>query len=197
MFLIYDGFDHETVEVLRGIKNFLNWAHVGNCILDKEDPLYGDMHPGLDHPKSAITPEILKDYFRTLMDIEFEGGIGLEVMPYGDQLSESVIYNGIAAINNATAQIVVNYAIGSYRFKTRRFMPERLFYRFSDYKIKHPEIIKEEAKAANVDLIPTISNLLIIAADHPARYVTSVQGDDFSYGRSPTIFGTDCPLFIR
>ena len=39
MFLIYDGFDHETVEVLRGIKNFLNWAHVGNCILDKEDPL--------------------------------------------------------------------------------------------------------------------------------------------------------------
>ena len=114
MFLIYDGFDHETVEVLRGIKNFLNWVMSGNCILDKEDPLLRRYASWIKSSKKCNYPQILKNYFRTLMDIEFEGGIGLEVMPYGDQLSESVIYNGIAAINNATAQIVVNYAIGSY-----------------------------------------------------------------------------------
>ncbi len=61
-------------------------------------------------------------------------------------------------------------------------MPERLFYRFSDYKIKHPEIIKEEAKARQRRSYPYNSNLLIIAADHPARYVTSVQGDDLAMG---------------
>jgi DhnA family fructose-bisphosphate aldolase class Ia/sugar phosphate isomerase/epimerase len=182
MFLIFDGFKHETVDVIRTLKPFLNWAHIANSISDKTDPRYGDLHPGMANPNGNVTPNVLREFYTALMDIDFAGGIGLEVMPYGDELSESVMYNGIAAMKNAEAQIKVNYAIGSYRFKTRKFLPERLFYKITEFKIAQSQKIMESAKNRKQRPYPWDSNILIIAADHPARFVTNVRGDEIAMG---------------
>ncbi len=182
MFLIREGFDHETTDVIRTLKPFLNWAHIANSVSDEDDDLYGDLHPGMYHPNGNVTPEVLKDFYIALNDIDFKGGMGLEVMPYGDQLSESVMYNGIAAMKQAESQIQVNYAIGSYRFKTREFLPERLFFKITDYKIKHSDKIMEVAKNRKKRPYPWDDNLIIIAADHPARHVTNVGDNEIAMG---------------
>ncbi len=182
MFLIRDGFEHETVDVIRSLKPFLNWAHVANSVSDLHDDRYGDLHPGMYYPGGNVTPEVLKDFYTALNDIDFKGGIGLEVMPYGDQISESVMYNGIAAMKQAENQIQVNYAIGSYRFKTRTFLPERLFFKITEFKIKNQAKIKEVAKARKKRPYPYEDNIIIIAADHPARNVTNVGSDAIAMG---------------
>jgi DhnA family fructose-bisphosphate aldolase class Ia/sugar phosphate isomerase/epimerase len=189
MHLIVDGFDHEEVDVLRSLKPFLNWAHIGNSVTDKDNPRYGDMHPAMSYPGGNVTPEVLKKYFETLSHINFDGGLGLEVMPYGEELSESVMYNGIAAMKMACAQINVNYAIGDYRFKTRKYLPERLFYKITQNKIDRGEIIKEDAKKRLKRAYPWKGNLIIIAADHPGRYVTSVGEDEIAMGDRQNYLG--------
>jgi DhnA family fructose-bisphosphate aldolase class Ia/sugar phosphate isomerase/epimerase len=189
MALIYDGFEHEEPEVLRSLKPFLNWAHVGNCVTNKEDPRYGDTHPAMSYPGGVVTPEVLKKYFELLNEIDFQGGIGLEVMPYGEELSESVMYNGIAEMKTACSHIVVNYALGSYRFKTRKYLPERLFYKITNFKIERSDVIKEVAKKRLKRAYPWKGNLLIIAADHPARYVTSVGDDQIAMGDRQNYLG--------
>ncbi|WP_371805080.1 Cgl0159 family (beta/alpha)8-fold protein [Candidatus Lokiarchaeum ossiferum] len=182
MFLIFDGGYPETVETIRSLKPFLNWVHVANCVAEEEKNAYGDLHLSMDHPDGAVTPTVLKEFYIALMDIDFEGGIALEVMPIGDQSSESVIYTGIAAMKNAEAHIMVNYAIGAYRFKTRQFLPERLFYRLTEYKIKHSTQILENAKKRKKRSYPWDSNIIIVAADHPARFVTTVGDNEVAMG---------------
>jgi len=182
MFLLTEGFEHEKVDSLRVLAPYLNWVHVANCITDKADPLYGDMHVSMDNPKGAVTPEILADFLKTLNEINFEGGIGFEFMPYGRQLSESVVNIAIAQYQEAAAQIDVNYAIGSFRFKTRKYLPEKLFYMITDMRMRKPEILKEEYDKRVQRKKPYDKNLLIVAADHPARNVTEVGDDPFLMG---------------
>jgi DhnA family fructose-bisphosphate aldolase class Ia len=182
MFLIHEGFDHEVVSVIRELAPYLNWVHLANSISDPNDPLYGDMHPGMDHPNGNVTPDVVKAFFKELVDIRFEGGIGLELMPYGDQLSENVVMNGINSFTQGANQIVVNYAVGGYRFKTRKFLPERLFYKITEERIRNPQVAIEELKKRKRRAYPWDSNLIIIAADHPARFVTRVGDDPIGMG---------------
>ncbi len=183
MFLIKSGFESENVDVIKTLKPFLNWIHIGNSVTDKKSPLYGDYHVSMDHPEGAVTPHVVRDFFTALVDVGYESGIGLEVMPIPpDQLSESVVMTGIAAFKAAAEEISVNYAIGSYRFKTRKFLPERLFYRITEERIKDPDIVKKEAAKRKQRKRPYDKNIIIIAADHPARYVTRVGDDPLAMG---------------
>ena len=183
MFLIKSGFEGETVDVIKSLKPYLNWIHYGNNIIDKKHPLYGDYHVSMDHPDGAVTPQVVREFFPALVEVEYENGIGLEVMPIPpDQLSESVVLTGIAAFKNAAEEISVNYAIGGYRFKTRRFLPERLFYKITEERINNPDIIKTEAAKRKLRKRPYDKNIIIIAADHPARNVTRVGDDPLAMG---------------
>ena len=182
MFLIRDGYEHETVEVIRQLKPFLNWVHIANSVSDKTSDRYGDLHPGMDHPLGNVTPEVLKEFYIALADIDFAGGMGLEVMPYGDQISESVMYNGIASMKQAEAQLLVNYAVGSYRFKTREFLPERLFFQLTEWKIRNASKIIEIAKNRKKRTYPWDEKIIVIAADHPARFVTGVGDNEIAMG---------------
>lgn len=182
MFLLKEGFEHETSESLRILAPYLNWVHIANAVVDKSDPLYGDTHVSADYPNGIVTPDILSDFVKTLNDIKFKGGIGFEYMPYGRQLSESVVNIAIAAFQEAAQQIDVNYAIGDYRFKTRKFLPEKIFFMITDLKTKHPEIIAQEYQNRIVPKKPYDKNLLIVAADHPARNVTRVGEDPYLMG---------------
>ncbi|MCP4760911.1 MAG: TIM barrel protein [archaeon] len=182
MFLLREGFEPETVASLRTLAPYLNWAHIANSVIDKTDPYYGDTHVSADYTNGVATPEVLANFVKTLNEIEFQGGIGFEYMPHGRQLSESVVNIAVAAYQEAAQQIDVNYAIGGYRFKTRRFLPEKVFFMLTDTKINHPEIISEEYKNRIQRKRPYDSNLLIIAADHPGRNVTQVGADPILMG---------------
>lgn len=182
MFLLREGFEHETVLSLRVLAPYLNWVHVANSVTDKEDQYYGDTHVSADYPNGAVKPEDLADFVKTLNEIQFEGGVGFEYMPHDRQLSESVVNIAVAMYQEAAQQIDVNYAIGGYRFKTRRFLPEKVFFMITDSKIKRSEIVMEGYKNRKQRERPYDSNLLIIAADHPGRNVTRVQDDPYLMG---------------
>lgn len=182
MFFLGDGFDHEGVEVVYDLAPYLNWVHVANSVSDKTDPRYGDTHVSMDYPNGNVTPAVLADFVRVLNEINFQGGIGFEVMPYGRQLSESVVNIAKSMLIEAMQQIPVNYALGGYRFKTRRFFPEKLFFKITELKVSRPEIIKEQAEKRKRRSSLVGRNLVIIAADHPARRVTDVGSDPLAMG---------------
>lgn len=183
MFLLKNGYDHETVEIVRSISPFLNWVHIANSVSDKEDPNYGDLHVSMDYPNGNVSSEVLKDFLKILQDCEFKEGIGFEYMPRDRQLSESVVRVAIAGFEEARQQIDVNYALGSYRFKTRRFLPEKIFYMITELKKDGVnEILEQEYKNRVKRALPWDSNLVIIAADHPARRVTDVGENELAMG---------------
>jgi len=181
MFLLRDGFNHETVDSVKMLAPYLNWVHIANCVIDKNDNLYGDTHVSADYPNGAVTPAVLAEFLKSLNEIEFKGGIGFEYMPYGRQLSESIVNIAISAYQEAAQQIDVNYALGSYRFKTRKFLPEKIFYMITKTRLETPNILMEEYKNRQRRK-PPFKNLLIIAADHPARMVTEVGNDPYLMG---------------
>lgn len=183
MYLISNGYNHETIDVLKALAPFLNWVHIANSVTEKEDPNYGDTHVSMDYPNGTVTPELLKDFLTVLNDIEFGNGIGFEYTPRGRQLSESVIKVAIAGFEEARQQIDVNYALGSYRFKTRRFLPEKIFYMITEEKKNNiNEILREEYRNRVKRPHPWDRNLVIIAADHPARRVTNVGSNEIAMG---------------
>ncbi|MHA1688643.1 MAG: Cgl0159 family (beta/alpha)8-fold protein [Promethearchaeota archaeon] len=183
MFLIKTGYDHEDFDVIHSLAPFLNWVHIANSVSDKNDPNYGDTHVSMDYPNGNVTPEVLKNFLKVLKDIDYQKGIGFEYAPRGRQLSESVIKIAIAGFEEARQQIDVNYALGPYRFKTRRFLPEKIFYMITEKKKSNfSEILKEEYANRVKRERPWDTNLVIIAADHPARRVTNVGSEELAMG---------------
>lgn len=184
MFFLKNGFDHETPDVLRQLAPYLNYVHVANCVTDPEHPDYGDLHVSMDHPKGAVTPEVLADFVRVLNEIRFEGVVGFELLPRGRQISESVINIAKSMFQEACQQMPVNYAIGGFRFKTRKFFPERLFFTLTNMRTDNPDVVIETAKARarRKNVAGEDGRLVILAADHPARFVTRVGEDPYLMG---------------
>nr|MDO8111380.1 TIM barrel protein [Candidatus Sigynarchaeota archaeon] len=183
MFFLKNGFDHENPEVLRQLAPYLNYIHIANCVTDPLHEDYGDLHVGMDHPQGAVTPAVLMDFVKVLNEINYKDVIGFELLPRGRQLSESVINVAKAMFQEACQQMAVNYAIGGYRFKTRTFFPERLFFDLTDIRVQHPDFITEAAKnRVRRKTLTEDGKLVIIAADHPARFVTRVGEDPYRMG---------------
>ena len=184
MFFLKNGFEHETPEVLRQLAPYLNYVHVANCVTDPAHQDYGDLHVSMDHPQGAVTPEILAEFVKVLNEIRFDGIVGFELLPRGRQISESVINIAKSMFQEACQQMPVNYAIGGFRFKTRRFFPERLFFTLTNLRTTNPGIILETAKARvrREAIAGEDGRLVIIAADHPARFVTRVGEDQYLMG---------------
>lgn len=178
-----EGLQSETPEVIKLLAPYLNHIHIGSCVLDEASPIYGDTHPSFDHPDSFVDRELLAAFVKALHEIDWKGGIGFEVMPHGDQLSEAVIESSKAYFNVARQRIDVNYAMGSYAFSARQFMPEFLFDKLSRARLSKRDAIREaaEARVLRDELAPD-GKLLILAADHPARYVTNVGSDPVKMG---------------
>lgn len=178
-----EGLQSEEPGVLKLLAPYLNHVHIGSCVLDKESPLYGDTHPSFDHPDSFVGRELLAAFVKELHEIGWEGGIGFEVMPHGDQLPEAVIESSKAYFNVARARLDVNYALGTYAFAARRFLPEYLFDKLSRARLTHRHAIRQAAEArVRRETIAPDGKLLILAADHPARYVTNVGSDPVKMG---------------
>ena len=85
---------------------------------------------------------------------------------------------------------ILKDALGSYRFITKRFFPEKIFYMISDQKQKiNRKLLNQEYENRVRRTQPWNENLVIIAADHPARRVTNVGSDDLAMGNRQQYLG--------
>lgn len=73
--------------------------------------------------------------------------------------------------------------IGSYKFETKLFFPEDIFYKIIEVRLsKVNEILEKEYKNRVKRKYPWNKKLVIIAADHPARGVTKIGSNDIAMG---------------
>lgn len=83
-----------------------------------------------------------------------------------------------------------NYDIGSYKFETKLFFPEDIFYKIIEVRLsKVNEILEEEYKNRVKRKYPWNKNLVMIAADHPARGVTKIGPNNTEMGDRHEYFG--------
>ncbi|HBM79569.1 MAG TPA: hypothetical protein DD426_01805, partial [Clostridiaceae bacterium] len=173
----------ETPGVLKALAPYLFHIHIGNCVIDKNDPYYGDSHVSMDYRNGAVSKNILKEFVKALVEIGYKGIIGFEVATVKGEVSESVINIHKAYFDDARNSVIVNYALGSYAYVNRKFMPEQLFDMITDIRVAKPYAIYDEAKARRKRENLTLDGkLLILACDHPARCVTSVGDDPIKMG---------------
>ena len=68
-----------------------------------------------------------------------------------------------------------DYELGLYKFQIEEFFPKKLFFKITDIKLHNANtIIKKESEHRIKKEPPWDTNLVIIAADHPARNVTRI-----------------------
>ncbi len=184
MFLLRgNSFATETPGVLRRLAPYLGHVHIGSCVTDKNDPLYGDSHPPFDYAGSAVSDQDLGAFAKTLVDIGYTGGIGFEVTPLPDQEPSSAIASVKTAFISAGNRSDVNYGIGGFHFHTRRWFPDAIFNMITETRVQDPGLIQTAANARKRrERLTVDGKLVILAADHPARYVTNV-------GSNPTGMG--------
>ena len=90
---------YETpAQALSTTKDYLTLVHLGNCVLDQSNPLYGDKHPIFGVEGGANDVPELAEYLRTLFDIGYlskrkRAFVSFEVKPYGNETSEMAIVN--------------------------------------------------------------------------------------------------------
>lgn len=173
----------ETAEVLQYLMPYLFHVHIGNCVLDPNDPNYGDSHISFAYPNGAIKLREVADFVKALHEMGYKGPIGFEIMPRGREGSVPILQHAKSFYDDVRTWQDVIYGVGRYKFVTREYFPEWAFFKLTDLRIKSPEIIEETLKSRKKRKDLTNDGyLVILAADHPARRVTSV-------GESPTAMG--------
>ncbi|MFX0060170.1 MAG: class I fructose-bisphosphate aldolase [Candidatus Hodarchaeota archaeon] len=82
------------------------------------------------------------------------------------------------------------YNIGSYKFEVYQFFPEDLFYKITDLRLTNiHKVLPREYENRIRRNFPSDSNLVIIAADHPARRVTKVGSNELAMGNRHEYLG--------
>ncbi|MGI6083001.1 MAG: Cgl0159 family (beta/alpha)8-fold protein [Limnochordia bacterium] len=186
-----NSFTSETPAVLRELAPYLNHVHIGNCVTDPQDPLYGDSHPRFDYPGGAVDEDMLAEFVKVLVEIDYQGGIGFEVMPYGDEIPSMVVKSTQAIFDIVRSRLDVNYALGSFYYQSRRFLTERLFDLITEVRMgKRNAIVEAAENRERPKPLGPDSRLVIVAADHPARRVTNV-------GDNPTAMGDRMDYLAR
>lgn len=77
----------------------------------------------------------------------------------------------------------MGYEPNQFDFKVEDFFPRNLFYEITDARIEHrDEIIKYAASRMKRSRLTRDGKLIILAADHPGRRVTSLRNDPIGMG---------------
>lgn len=97
-------------EALRPVKDYLVHVHIGNCVLDKKHPAYGDQHPRFGISGGANSVAELTKFLKVLKDMGYLDGkkpkpVSFEVKPLPDESSDVVIANAKRTLNEAWAKI--------------------------------------------------------------------------------------------
>lgn len=88
---------HETIEEsLDLVMPYMRRTHIGNCVVDKRSPVFGDQHPPFSYPESCIGTAELTKYLQILIDNDIltssaKPMVSFEVKPLADQEIEKVL----------------------------------------------------------------------------------------------------------
>ena len=88
---------HETIEDgVRVTRDHLRHVHVGNCVLDPSDALYGDQHPRFGHPSGVNGVHELRAFLTTLLEVGYlrpdrRAGLAFEVKPVPGESSATIV----------------------------------------------------------------------------------------------------------
>ncbi len=83
------------------------------------------------------------------------------------------------------------YSIGDYRFDVTEFLPDDLFNAITDVRVASPDVVIHEAQTRKRrdTLAGDDGRLTILAADHPARYITKSGDDSLIMGNRQSYLG--------
>jgi len=78
---------------------------------------------------------------------------------------------------------MISYDLGEYVFDLNAFFPMAIFDRITDVRVRRPQVILQEAarRKRRSDVAPD-GRLVLLAADHPARMLTSVGENPIAMG---------------
>ena len=88
---------HERIEeALHNLLPYMRRTHIGNCVMEKGSPLYGDCHPPFSYPGSCIGKEELSGYLGILAHTGFLNEsdrpvVSFEIKPLSDADIEDVL----------------------------------------------------------------------------------------------------------
>lgn len=105
---------HETIDDgLRVARDHLRHVHVGNCVLDPSDPLYGDQHPRFGHPAGVNGVPELRAFLAALLDVGYlrpdrRAGLAFEVKPAPGESSATIIAQSKRTLLHAWSTVSVN-----------------------------------------------------------------------------------------
>ena len=162
----------EAPDVLKYIMPYLYHVHIGNCVLDPNDPLYGDTHPTFAYPNGAIRLRDVANFVKALHEMGYKGPVGFEIRPRGREGSIPTLQHAKSFYDDARTWQDVIHGPSAIRYATRLFFPEWAFFKLTDFRVKNPDLIHEELKKRKRKKELTKDGFLVLlAADHPARGV--------------------------
>ena len=99
-----------AAQALEPVREFLAAIHLGNAVLDRNLPCYGDYHPIFGTPGSANDVPEMVDFLRKLVEIGFLDGqkrpmVSFEIKPMEGQDPLLVIANAKRVMQQAWAQV--------------------------------------------------------------------------------------------
>ncbi|HHU52811.1 MAG TPA: sugar phosphate isomerase/epimerase [Clostridiaceae bacterium] len=94
--------------VFRTLRQYITHLHIGNAVMTKGAPGYGDLHPRFGFPNSEVTVDDVLDFFRVckaegFLDADDPIVMSFEVQPFGDEDADLVVANTKRVINRAWA----------------------------------------------------------------------------------------------
>lgn len=102
---------HEThAQALANVGPYLRRVHLGNGVLDRSDPRYGDTHPPIGYPGGLIdTPELV-EHLRLLLDRGFlntsdRGDLVLEITTWPGRGVDETIHEQFGRLQTAWEQV--------------------------------------------------------------------------------------------
>lgn len=102
---------HESIEeALRLVLPYIRRTHIGNCVIEKNSSMYGDLHPPFTYPGSSIGVKELTKYMCILLESELLNKkdrpmVSFEINPFIDTEVDRVLKENRMFLEQAWEQI--------------------------------------------------------------------------------------------
>ena len=169
----------ECPNAIRQAAPYMGFFHVANAVLNRNNPgglaRYGDSHPKFGVSDSEVSTDVLENFVKALVEVNYEGPIGFEMKPIGSENPEDVLASTKAIFDEARNSVDVAYVLkGNFAYRSHAYFTEEIFEEIARLRVEHPELIKKELMERKRRKSLTNDGLLtVLAADHPARYLMS------------------------
>lgn len=104
---------HETIDDVKALANKVGHVHIGNCVLKKEDPRFGDKHPYFGYHNGEIDVKQIVEFLQVLEQIGYlnpnkKSKLSFEIIPAEQENIEDIIHNAKRTLNQAWNEFTNN-----------------------------------------------------------------------------------------